>query len=98
MRILWIGVVSLSTTLAPLTNAADAPVPPAQAASCMKVPDGFQVTLFAAEPDVRQPIAFTIDHRGRLWVVECYSYPDWKHAPPGEDRVIVLEDADGDGR
>src|SRR3712207_7375738 len=46
--------------------------------SRMKLPDGFQVNLFAAEPDVVQPIGFTIDDRGRLWVAQSYSYPDWQ--------------------
>ena len=53
-----------------------APVPPREASRQITVPKGFHVTLFAAEPDVVQPIAMTIDHRGRLWVVENYSYPD----------------------
>ena len=60
------------------------------------VPDGFRVTLFAAEPDVAQPIAMATDSRGRLWVVENYSYPEWRQE--GTDRVLVFEDADGDGR
>lgn len=60
------------------------------------VPDGFQVSLFAAEPHVRQPIAMTFDDRGRLWVVECYSYPDYKHEKT--DRVLIFEDHDGDGQ
>ena len=44
---------------------------------------------FAGEPDVYQPIAFTIDERGRLWVVENYSYPDW--SPYGRDRIVIFE-------
>ncbi len=79
-----------------LTASAASPVPPSEAPGRMKLPDGFRVTLFAAEPDVRQPIAFTFDDRGRLWVVECYSYPQWK--PEGRDRILIFEDADGDGR
>lgn len=75
---------------------AGAPVPAAEAPGRMTVPPGFNVTLFAGEPDVRQPIAFTFDDRGRLWVAECFSYPDWK--PKGDDRIIILEDTDGDGR
>ncbi len=71
-------------------------MPPAEAAGRMTVPEGFKVTLFAAEPDVRQPIAFTTDERGRLWVAECYSYPGW--SPEAKDRIIILEDTDGDGR
>ena len=77
----------------------DAPLPITEAAKHMTVPDGFKVTLFAGEPDVRQPIAFTLDDRGRLWVVECYSYPNWiPGAVRGQDRVVIFEDADGDGR
>jgi putative membrane-bound dehydrogenase-like protein len=64
----------------------------------MKLPEGFSVSLFAAEPDVVQPIAMTIDHKGRLWVVENYSYPVWLGGPRGKDRILIFEDADGDGR
>ena len=74
------------------------PLPPEQAAAALQLPEGFQATLFAGEPDVVQPIAMTTDARGRLWVVECLSYPDWSSEPTGSDRVIVLEDTDGDGR
>lgn len=75
----------------------DAPLPPEEAARTMVVPEGFRITLFAGEPDVRQPIAFAIDDRGRLWVAEAYAYP--KHsAQPGRDRIVIFEDEDGDGR
>ena len=60
------------------------------------VPPGFRTVLFAAEPDVCQPIAMTTDERGRLWVVENYSYPSWRTT--GTDRVLIFEDVDGDGR
>ena len=75
------------------------PFPLNDSARRMTVPDGFQVTLFAGEPDVVQPIAMTTDDRGRLWVVECLSYPNWQtNGLAGHDRVIILEDRDGDGR
>src|SRR5262249_52919873 len=73
------------------------PIPSKEAPKAMTVPKGFNVTLFAGEPDVVQPIAFTFDDRGRLWVVECLSYPKWTDKPEGGDRVIVFEDTDGDG-
>ena len=69
---------------------------PAAAARAMTLPPGFRATPFAAEPDVHQPIAFTIDERGRLWVVENYAYPDW--SPFGRDRIVIFEDTNGDGR
>jgi putative membrane-bound dehydrogenase-like protein len=71
-------------------------LPPAETAAGMKVPDGFSVKVFAAEPDIVQPITFAIDDRGRLWVCENLSYPDWK--PEGNDRIVILEDTDGDGK
>lgn len=61
----------------------------------MTLPEGFHATLFANEPDVVQPIAFTFDDRGRMWVVECHSYPEWTTGR--KDRVLILEDTDGDG-
>lgn len=69
---------------------------PAETARMMKLPKGFQVQVFAGEPDVVQPIAFCIDPRGRLWVVENHSYPTWK--PTGKDRVVIFEDTNGDGQ
>lgn len=71
---------------------------PAEAVEQMKLPTGFRATLFAGEPDVVQPIAFTFDDRGRLWVVECLSYPEWKPEGQGNDRIVIFEDTDGDGR
>jgi|TARA_B110000037_G_scaffold147096_1_gene166156 putative membrane-bound dehydrogenase-like protein len=59
------------------------------------LPDGFSANVVASEPDIVQPIAFTTDDRGRLWVLENTNYPNC----PGEkkDRILILEDADGDG-
>ena len=68
-----------------------APYPPAEAPKHMTVPPGFGVTLFAGEPDVVQPIAFTFDDRGRMWVVECLMYPKWSQdGKGGKDRVVML--------
>ena len=71
---------------------------PEETVARMKVADGFEVKLFAAEPQVVNPIAFTIDEKGRVWVVECFEYP--KRTPKGKmprDRIVILEDTDGDG-
>ena len=72
------------------------PFAPLEAAKTMQVPKGFNVTLFAGEPDIKQPIGFCIDDRGRLWVAEANNYPDKKAGK--KDRIIILEDTDGDGR
>ncbi len=81
---------------------APAPTParsPEEARKKFVVPEGFEVRLFAAEPDVINPVAMSWDERGRLWVLELYEYPDG--APPGRkgrDRIKILEDTHGDGR
>jgi putative membrane-bound dehydrogenase-like protein len=77
-------------------NPQDKPLPPTEALKKITVPEGFQVSLFAAEPDVMQPIAFAFDDRGRMWVVECFSYPDFK--VEDKDRILIFTDTDGDGR
>jgi putative membrane-bound dehydrogenase-like protein len=76
----------------------DRALPPEEAAATIKLPPGFKATLFAGEPAIVQPISFTFDDRGRVWVVECLSYPTWKPESKGNDRVTILEDTDGDGR
>jgi putative membrane-bound dehydrogenase-like protein len=63
----------------------------------IKVTPGFRVDLVAAEPDIHQPIAFAIDPRGRLWVVEGHSYPTKRPDGQGLDRIVILADGDGDG-
>lgn len=63
----------------------------------MTLVDGFQAELIATEPEVHQPIAMAIDARGRLWIVEAFSYPNRQPAGEGKDRIRILEDRDGDG-
>ena len=63
----------------------------------MMLTHGFQAELIAAEPEIRQPIAFTFDNRGRIWVAEAYSYPNRQPEGKGLDRITIFEDVDGDG-
>ncbi|MGV3774274.1 MAG: PVC-type heme-binding CxxCH protein, partial [Verrucomicrobiales bacterium] len=69
---------------------------PEDAARFSTVPDGFKMHMFAAEPDVKQPIAFALDHRGRLWAAEAYTYPRRAPEGQGKDRILIFEDTDGD--
>ncbi len=76
------------------------PLPPAEALKRITVPEGFRVSLFAAEPDVAQPISMAFDERGRLWIAEGYSYESsggpWNN--PVRDRILIFEDENNDGR
>lgn len=71
---------------------------PAEAAQTITMPEGFRAHAYAGEPDVRQPIAFAIDDRGRVWVAEAYAYPVRQPDGQGKDRILVFDDTDGDGR
>ena len=77
----------------------DAPfLVPAEAVSKMAIPDGFEVSVFAAEPDIAEPIAFCFDDRGRIWVVENFNYQTRKkHTDDPVSRIQILEDTNGDG-
>lgn len=77
----------------------DAPfLKPADAVKAMSIPEGFEVSIFAAEPDLAEPIAFCFDDRGRLWVVENMNYQTRKkHTDDKVTRIIIFEDTDSDG-
>lgn len=68
----------------------------------LKVYDGYKVTLFASEPMFSNPTNIAIDARGRVWVCEAYNYRNALNPKNPEkkegDRIIILEDTDGDGK
>ncbi len=75
------------------------PTPAAEALAMIKVPPGFRAQCFASEPMVQNPIASAWDARGRLWVAENYTYAEQptNFDKNFRDRIIILEDTDGDG-
>lgn len=62
------------------------------------LPPGFEVTLFASEPDITKPINMAFDEKGRLWVTQSSEYPIAAGEGGGKDRITILEDTDGDGK
>jgi putative heme-binding domain-containing protein len=62
------------------------------------VADGFEINLFAADPMINKPVNMNWDTRGRLWVTGSTTYPHNKPGSAPNDRIIILEDTDHDGR
>jgi putative membrane-bound dehydrogenase-like protein len=83
--------------LPPLDPVLNAGLSGIDAAKAMTPPKGFKITLAAAEPDIVRPISFTLDARGRLWVVEGQTYPIPAKEGEGKDRILIFEDTNGDG-
>jgi len=75
------------------------PLDPAESMRHLVLPKGFEPRLFAAEPEIVKPICMAWDHRGRLWIAESLDYPNRKRDDgEGRDRILIVEDRDGDGR
>jgi putative membrane-bound dehydrogenase-like protein len=70
------------------------PLSPADSMKKMEIVPGYTIELVAAEPDVVDPVAFTWDADGKLYVAEMGDYP----AHPGGGRIKLLVDKDGDGK
>ncbi|MFY9252210.1 MAG: PVC-type heme-binding CxxCH protein [Fuerstiella sp.] len=76
----------------------DIPIPdPELERQTFVVPEGFEVSLFAADPRIAKPIQMNFDADGRLWIVSSEVYPQIKPGDEPSDRVVVLEDTDHDG-
>jgi putative membrane-bound dehydrogenase-like protein len=77
-----------------------AAMPAEEVARVLQLPPGFKANVFAAEPDVQNPIALAWDAKGRLWVAENYTYAEapLKFETKLRDRILILSDTDGDGR
>jgi len=83
--------------LVPTRVAVDPKQPGSETVAQMFVPEGFAVDVIAAEPNLHQPMAFTFDAKGRLWVVEGHSYPQKRPAGEGLDRILIFADNDHNG-
>ncbi len=77
----------------------DSLMPAGEAAAKTELPSGLKVNVFAAEPDIQNPIAMCWDAAGRLWILENFTYAEHtqRFEPTLRDRVLILEDKDRDG-
>ena len=80
------------------TPAPAAPLPEVVPLNLFKVPEGFEVTLWAKTPMVRNPTNMDIDAQGRIWITEGLNYRKHEGRDPLGDRITVLSDTNGDGR
>ncbi len=62
------------------------------------LPPGYEISLFASEPDITKPINMEFDDRGRLWVTHSIEYPMEASPGSGKDKITILEDTNGDGK
>ncbi len=100
---LLIGCATEKEPLPPLTYTGEEPriqdpLSPENSQRHIQFPKGFEAVLYAAEPDIINPIAFSWDERGRLWVVQSMDYPHALENDVGGDRITICEDTDGDGK
>ena len=77
-------------------------LPGEEGVAALKVPEGYQVQLFASEkefPNLANPMQLSFDNKGRLWVAVMPAYPAYR---PGDalpnDKLLIYEDTDGDGK
>ncbi len=76
-------------------------IDPETAMSRMKLPEGFSVSLFVSEqdfPEMVNPVQMSFDTKGRLWVAVWPTYPHWAPGTAKNDKLLILEDTDGNGR
>lgn len=74
------------------------PLSPEESMKLVQVPVGFELQLFASEPDIINPMAIAWDDKGRLYAIETADYPNEVRKNGGNDKIKILEDTDGDGK
>ena len=81
-------------SLAPTTT-------PEQSLAQMEIEEGYEVNLFASEvefPNLANPVQMAFDAKGRLWIATMPGYPQYFPGTPVDDKILIYEDTDGDGR
>lgn len=99
MRYSFVAVLALAMACSKQTPDEHAPE---KSLADLKVYDGLEVTLFASEPMFSNPTNMDVDSKGRVWITEAYNYrnqynPKNPYREEG-DRIMILEDTDGDGK
>jgi len=96
---LTLGVFLAASAALAQRNLKDIPPPDPEAQrKALIVADGFQVNLFASDPQIAKPIQMNWDARGRLWIASSSVYPHIKPGEKANDKILVVEDTNADGR
>jgi putative heme-binding domain-containing protein len=89
-----VPVETNAKTIAPATT-------PDESLAKMEIEDGYEVNLFASEiefPELANPVQMTFDAKGRLWIATMPGYPQYLPGVPVNDKILIFEDTDGDGK
>jgi len=104
MKLVGIFLISICLLQSFIQNAfaqrelKDIPIPdPEEERKTFVLPEGFEVNLFAADPKLHKPIQINFDPQGRLWVAASEVYPQIAPGQKASDKILILEDVDGDG-
>ncbi|MFL2450480.1 MAG: PVC-type heme-binding CxxCH protein [Verrucomicrobiales bacterium] len=90
---IWIIIFTFVFTWDAFSNGLN----PNDSLQSLEVADGMKAELFASEPMLLSPSSIDIDHKGRVWVAEIVNYRGHNGKRAEGDRIIILEDTDGDG-
>ena len=92
--VVWLGAIGAMAGLRTERSAAAGEATP----DTLRLPDDLTAELFAAEPLLSSPSDIDVDAKGRVWVCEVLNYRGKKETRKEGDRILVLEDTDGDGK
>lgn len=94
-----LSALCLSTASAISVGGTEKDTSPEAELASFTVMEGFEVNLFASEKDgIANPVSIRWDERGRLWVLTTTSYPQPQPGEGFDDKILILEDTDGDGK
>lgn len=93
--VLLTAAAAVAPAQAPVDNERDA----ASAAAWRSTPPGVEATLYGSEPVLASPTNLDVDRHGRVWVIDVMNYREHgeNDQRPEGDRILILDDADGDG-
>jgi putative membrane-bound dehydrogenase-like protein len=95
----WLKLgLAVAGALGAMGNRVWAQKSPDETQKSLQVAEGLEVSVFASEPMFANPCDMDVDAKGRVWVSEGWNYRGSRLRPNEGDRIMILEDTDGDGR